>query len=367
MIRVFFIINSYTAGVGAEALLTTIVNALDHSKYDIGIMEIIHYPNKIEKVHESVKIYPYFVEADAPDRKQRMYSVYHEWDKVIEQYIPDDYDIYISFNYLKPSFLLPPDKKGIAWIHGDLYNLNTEKFTEEKELQRQAFANVDRIVAISDITHQSIMDLYPEYMSKVVDIYNGIDTKRVIEMSKQDCSVRLEDKSILAVGRLDKNKDPMHLLRVFNGVHQKCKEAHLYYLGYGPLEDEVNATAAEMGINQYVHTLGYYENPFPVIRQCKVVAMLSVSEGFPMALLEAVSLGKPFVSTVVGGSRILADGQRCGKVTDDDALIEQYLLEYLNGDSEEAKKACAESIKRFDMKNYIKRIEDLIEEVLKES
>ena len=107
-------------------------------------MEIIHDTIKSEPINSNIKLYPYYVKADAPDRKARMYHVYHEWDRVIEEYIPKDYDLYVSFNYLKPSFLLPPGKKNIAWIHGDVYDLAAENKKEELELQRKGF-KVERI------------------------------------------------------------------------------------------------------------------------------------------------------------------------------------------------------------------------------
>ena len=115
MKRIFFIINCFSKGGGAEALLTLIVNNLNPQKYEIGVMEIIHDTIKKEPIHENVRMYPYYTLADAADRKARMYYVYHEWDKVIQEYIPQDYDIYVSFNYLKPSFLLP---KGKSVLHG---------------------------------------------------------------------------------------------------------------------------------------------------------------------------------------------------------------------------------------------------------
>ena len=87
MRKIFFIINSYSWGGGAEALLTLIVNHLDPKKYEIGIMEIIHADVKQESVNDNIKLYPYYTLADAPDRKTRMYYVYHEWDKVIGEYI----------------------------------------------------------------------------------------------------------------------------------------------------------------------------------------------------------------------------------------------------------------------------------------
>ena len=92
MKKIFFIINCYTKGGGAESLLTQIVNHLNPEKYEIGIMEIIHDTIKTEPVNSNIRIYPYYVKADDSERKAKMYYVYHEWDKVIAEYIPMDYD-----------------------------------------------------------------------------------------------------------------------------------------------------------------------------------------------------------------------------------------------------------------------------------
>ncbi len=364
MKRIFFIINSFSCGGGAEALLTTIVNNLDPDRYEIGIMEIIHSAVKAEPTNPNIKIYPYYVEIDDPDRKAKMYYVYHDWDRVIADYIPQNYDLYVSFNYLKPSFLLPPGKKTIAWIHGDVYNLAQEKMKEERELQNEAFYKANRIVAISDITTQSIEDLFPEHKDKIRVIYNGIDIDLVRAKAKEPAAVNLEHPALLSVGRLDKNKNPLRMLEIFSQVRRENPAVHLYYLGYGDLEAEVAKAAEEKGIAEYVHLLGYYDNPFPIIAQCDVMGMFSISEGFPMAILEGVALNKPFVSSIVGGSRILANGQRCGRTVETDEEAVNAILDFLYMDKSIIKRECNESIQKYALADYIRRIEELFEEVI---
>lgn len=364
MKKIFFIINSFSWGGGAEALLTQIVNHLNPEKYEIGIMEIIHADIKKEPVNCNIKIYPYYVKADNPQRKAKMYYVYHEWDKVIKEYIPQDYDLYVSFNYLKPSFLLPKGKKSIAWIHGDVYNLTQPDMAEERGLQREAFYKADKIVSISDITTQSLLDVFPEHKEKIQIIYNGIDTESIREKAKEPTEVRLQHPAVLSVGRLDSNKNPLRLLKIFEKLHKKNPEIHLYYLGYGELEKTVKTAAEERGISNYVHILGYHENPFPIIAQCDISCLFSLAEGFPLALLESVALDKPFVSSIVGGARILANGGTCGKAveTDDEAVRE--ILKLLKEDKEQMTQKCRESIKRFDLEKYIQQIEEMFDEIL---
>lgn len=364
MKRVFFIINCYSKGGGAEALLTRIVNNLNPEKYEIGIMEIIHDTVKTEPVNGNIRMYPYYVEANDPERKNRMYYVYHEWNKVIDEYIPEDYDLYVSFNYLKPSFLLPTGKKNIAWIHGDVYDLAAENKREERELQREAFYKADKIVSISDITTQSLIDLFPEHKEKIHVIYNGIDLKGVREKSKEYTEIELQHPALLSVGRLDENKNPLRLLKIFEKIYHENPAAHLYYLGYGVLEEAVRKLAEEKGISDHVHLLGYYENPFPIVGQADVCCMFSHSEGFPMALLESVALDKPFVSSIIGGARILANGQRCGRTVGTNEEAVEAILSMLQADKEQIKEECRKSVERFDLKKYICQIEKLFDEVL---
>lgn len=366
MKKIFFIINCFSAGGGAESVLTQIVNHLNPRKYEVGIMEIIHDSIKTEPVNEAVKIYPYYVKSDDPNRKSRMYYVYHEWDKVIQEYIPLDYDLYVSFNYLKPTFLLPEGKPSISWIHGDVYNLAQPDLAEEKELQNEAFRKVNRIVAISDITMQSLLELFPEHKGKLRLLCNGIDTERVREKAKEHIEIQLKRPALLSVGRLDKNKNPLRMLDIFDKVYRVNDKVHLYYLGYGGLEKDVVRIAAEKGIGKNVHLLGYHDNPFPIIAQCDVSCMFSLSEGFPMALLESAALDKPFVTSIIGGSRILANDQRCGKTVDTDERAAEAILEFLHADREKITKECRESIKRFELTEYIYQIEALFDEVMEE-
>lgn len=363
-IRLFFIINTYSMGGGAEALLTTIVNNLPDEKYEIGIMEIIHSDVKTEPTKKSVKIYPYYTKQFAPNRNERMYYVYRDWDKVIREYIPDDYDIYISFNYLKPSFLLPKDKKTIAWIHGDIYDLKDEKMHEEYEFQRAAFAKADRIVAISDTTKQSILDLYPEYTDKIRLIYNGIDVERIRSKAKENCDIVLKKPAILQVGRLEDNKNPMRTLEIFKEVIGYIPEAHLYFLGKGELDVEILKWSKANSLEDHVHLLGYHDNPFPIVKQCDVIAMFSKSEGFPMALLEGVALEKCFVSSEIGGAKTLSRNNVCGKVISNNADAVQAFLSILSLPEERRADICRETIEQFGLKKYIHNIESVIEELL---
>lgn len=363
MTRVLFIILSYSMGGGAESLLTTIVNHLDPEKYRCDILEMLHADVKEEPCSPNVTVLPYIMRADDPERKTKMYSFYHEWDKVIGRYVPEDYDVYVSFNYQRPSFLLPPGGRNIAWIHSDLYVLGRPNKAEERELQRRAFAKTSRIVAISDVTYASVRDLFPESLGKTVQIFNGVDIENVRRLSHESCLLEPEHPALLYCGRLEERKRPCYAVDVLAELRHRGVPAHLYFMGYGPLENNARDYVRKLGLEDAVRFLGYMGNPFPVMGRMDLTVMTSATEGFPMNLLESVALGVPFVSTPVGGAVPLSCGGSCGRVEDSIPAFADAVERLLGPDREEARVACRKGIEAFALDGYIARIEALIDDV----
>ena len=79
--------------------------------------------------------------------------------------------------------------------------------------------------------------------------------------------------------------------------------------------------------------MGRTTDPNGVVRAADVVLMTSISEGLPMSVLEAMSQGRPVVSTGVGGVPDVVKG--CGVVTapgDDHALATAVVMLLRNPD-----------------------------------
>lgn len=280
------------------------------------------------------------------------------------RYIPQGYDLYVSFNYQTPSFLLPEGGRNIAWVHTSVYDLAEEGMKYYRQLQCRAFEKAVRIVSISDITTKSIQTLFPEHAAKIVEIYNAVDVSEIRKKAESDTEIVLEHPAVIYVGRLDENKDPLRMVDLFQGLASRNNPVHLYFLGSGELEMRVREKVREYELENQIHFLGYLENPFPVIKQADVSCVTSRSEGFPMRLLESVALHVPFVSTEVGGAAILANGEQCGRVFRTDKEAVRDLSELLNMPKSFIREACEKSIGRFDLKVYIAQIEQLFDSIL---
>jgi glycosyltransferase involved in cell wall biosynthesis len=84
-------------------------------------------------------------------------------------------------------------------------------------------------------------------------------------------------------------------------VRASHPEAQLAIWGDGIELETLRRRAARLGIDASVHFLGPTADPLGVIAGTHVFAMPSLAESFPYVMLEAMSMGRPIVSTDVGG------------------------------------------------------------------
>ncbi len=364
MMKILFLIFSYSMGGGAESLLTNIVNNLNPQKYDISILEIYHYDVKVEPTNPNIHVLPPMKAVPTPENRSLKWQIYNSPEVLINHYVKGDYDLYVSFNYQKPTFLLPKGTRNIAWIHGDVYDLAEPGEKREKDRQEIAFQNVEKIVSICDITTQSLVDLFPSHKNKIVQIWNGVDMKKIRRESLEPTDVTLEQRSIIFIGRLEEQKDPVRLIRILKRIHQSLPDVHLYYLGKGELENEIVETTKNMELEKYVHLLGYLQNPFPVISQAAVNVFLSKSEGFGLGIAEGLCLGIPFVGTDVGALKRLSNHGKCGKIIDTDLEAAEGIISFFSGNRKKLSIECQKSVEQFGMEHYIKKIEDLFDSII---
>jgi len=112
--------------------------------------------------------------------------------------------------------------------------------------------------------------------------------------------------TVISVGRLDALKDIHTLLEVAAEVVRHVPEARFLHYGPVPPGQEAYAQSCEalhgkLRLGDRFRFMGGTTDPVGVIRAADVVIMTSISEGFPMSLLEAMSIGRPIVATSVGG------------------------------------------------------------------
>jgi glycosyltransferase involved in cell wall biosynthesis len=117
---------------------------------------------------------------------------------------------------------------------------------------------------------------------------------------------------VTCVARLMPQKDHAHLLEAMARVVSQVPGARLLIAGEGPLRGELEAQAERLGLNGRASFLGLVpRTQLPdLLARTDVVVLASHWEGLPVALIEAMSAGKPIVASCVGGNpELVAEGE----------------------------------------------------------
>lgn len=131
---------------------------------------------------------------------------------------------------------------------------------------------------------------------KIKLINNTIDTKRFAFSPKIRERIReqlkLKDKFVIGnVGRLERVKNQRFLIEIFAEIHKEIPHASLLIVGDGSLREDLEKTAKELGIMDFVAFAGKKEDTESYYQAMDVFVLPSLLEGFPLVLLEAQCSG----------------------------------------------------------------------------
>jgi glycosyltransferase involved in cell wall biosynthesis len=166
------------------------------------------------------------------------------------------------------------------------------------------------------------------------------------------------------VGRLIPIKGHDVLLAALARVREELPQATLEIAGDGPLDAELRATVAQLGLTDAVSFLGRVAPAAPVFERAAVVVVPSRGEGFGMVALEAMERGRAVVASDVGGlPEIVEDGVTGIVVQPDDAeALAAALLELLRDPARAAAMGAAgrdRALAAFSQDRCTDRVEEL--------
>jgi glycosyltransferase involved in cell wall biosynthesis len=159
------------------------------------------------------------------------------------------------------------------------------------------------IVAVSDSVKRDLVENFRLQPDRIVVIPNAVNAVEIRKLAaeKAICPWKQGLPVVLTAGRLHPQKGQWHLLRAFREVHKNIP-CQLAILGTGDLEQYLRELAAELGIQESVYFLGWQKNPFQFMARADLFVLPSVSEGFGLALLEAMACGLPVVASDCPGA-----------------------------------------------------------------
>lgn len=259
----------------------------------------------------------------------------------------------------------------IAYVHG--WTDENLKINLYNRLERRLIRYADRIVPVSR-NLGSRLNLDRKSVAKLVPIPNAIapaDVALSPNQARQQLGLAQDEHILLVVGRLSPEKGHRFLLEALPKVLARHPGLKLIIVGAGPERPALATLIQQKSLNNHVFFAGYQEDVTPYYRACDLLIIPSLSEGMPMAALEAMSCGRPVLATTVGGipevvthgvSGLLVEPMQSSQLTV--ALLE--LLDNPDKMAEMGRTGQQHVLKEFHPQKRLQRIAQLYQDVLNE-
>jgi glycosyltransferase involved in cell wall biosynthesis len=230
--------------------------------------------------------------------------------QVVDRVAPD----IIQTHGIKSHFLVRACRahQGRGWVafhHG--YTTTTYKYALLAQLDRWSLRAPSQVVAVSQAFSRRLVGRGVP-ASRITVLHNAADPEWLRAAPSEDqkpvavpCDpiVSSGEKLVLAVGRLSKEKSFTDLVLAIRHLRERRPElaVRLVIVGEGREREAIEESIRREGLQQQVSLVGHVQDVRPYYRAADLLAISSLSEGSPNALLEAMAAGVPVVATAIGG------------------------------------------------------------------
>lgn len=197
--------------------------------------------------------------------------------------------------------------KTLYTIHNNYIWLNKE----DVALRSKFYQYVDKFIAVSSQVKEYFCEKFNIDKSRVLVIPNGIqfvETDNLVPFSKTEVGFNKNDFVLINVASFNPNKYHFTQLKVLAEITKKYKNVKLLLIGN--IHDQlyyqkIKEMIAELDIDNNVKILDFVPKMdiYKYLKMADCFIMTSLTEGFSIAMSEAMMLGKPMVLTDVGGAR----------------------------------------------------------------
>ena len=198
----------------------------------------------------------------------------------------------------------------VVTMHGGRYY--AERVRRRLAL-RAAAALSAQMVAVSMTCARDISRGIGIRRSRIRMIPNGVRFTPPQRVTlREELRLRPDDRLVVAVGNLYPVKGHVNLIDAFGLIASRHPNLHIAISGRGALADSLMARARAYELQHRVHLLGLRSDVSGVLAAADIFALPSLSEGMPLALLEAMFARCPIVASDVGDVSVALENGRDG-------------------------------------------------------
>lgn len=195
----------------------------------------------------------------------------------------------------------------VVHVHATSFDRGTEDQIDSRvyDIEKRGMMAADKVIAVSDLTRNIVINKYGIDPEKVVTVHNAVDFSGR-ENVKVERGVR--DKVVTFLGRITFQKGPEYFIEAAAKVLKRTKGVRFVMAGSGDMMNRCIRYVARLGISDRFHFTGFLRGAEvqKMFAMSDVYIMPSVSEPFGISPLEAMRSNVPaIISNQSGAAEVL--------------------------------------------------------------
>ncbi len=195
----------------------------------------------------------------------------------------------------------------VVHVHATSFDRGTDDMVDSRvyAIERRGMELADRVVTVSDLTRNIVINKYGIDPAKVVTVHNAVDFS-----GKEDMQVErgVKDKVVTFLGRITFQKGPEYFIDAAAKVLKRTRNVRFVMAGSGDMMTRAIRQVARLGISDRFHFTGFLrgQEVQKMFALSDVYIMPSVSEPFGISPLEAMRTNVPsIISKQSGAAEVL--------------------------------------------------------------
>lgn len=321
--NILFVMDGLKIG-GVESALAAVLQRIDYQKCNVDLLILHNHLGIEDQINQNVHIinlelqskhsnspaflFRYIVfktfqtlHLEKAARKAATQMQHCSQKLRCKNLLPKRYDSVIAYKQGEAeefaAYCVKAKKKITFYHHGSLM---------DEQLHDDTYAHFDFIIAVSKGVRSMLQLRYPTYADKTLVIPNYVGADEILKRAEEFVPDVPDDRLVLcSVGRLCHEKRFDRVIDTAKMMRDRGMLFHWLIIGDGELREELQTQIVQHQLSDSVFLTGAMVNPLPYVKRCNVYVQTSDAESFGLAILEALVLGKPVVSTETIGGRLL--------------------------------------------------------------
>lgn len=218
----------------------------------------------------------------------------------------NNFDVIHAHDWLTyPAGIAAKDVSGkplVVHMHATEFDRSGENINKSVyDIERKGMEEADRVITVSNLTRQIVIEKYGIDPNKVFTVYNAVEPADKSHL--EDINKKVREKVVTFLGRITFQKGPDYFIEAAKKVIDKDPDVRFVMAGTGDMMNRMIKRVAELRIGTKFHFTGFLKgyDVDKMLAMSDVFVMPSVSEPFGIVPLEAMRSNVPVIISKQSG------------------------------------------------------------------